>query len=71
MSAPIAVAIDGLMDCDMCSGERYVWAYPACGERMEHFQVVDFPLDEACVCGAVSRITAGEDKRWEREVLGR
>jgi hypothetical protein len=63
------VMADGSNDCDVCM-EHYVWACPGCGELMEHFQVPTFPLDEACRCGVVSRITADEDRRWRREVLG-
>lgn len=72
MSDPVEVTITGASyDCDMCGGEHYAWDCPGCGEYMDHFEDVEFPLDVRCVCGVVSRITKDASARWEREVVGR
>lgn len=66
---PIEVTITGWSDCELCT-EHYMWSCPGCGVWMDASQGIAFPHDEKCACGAVSRITEVEDRRWRRDVLG-
>lgn len=70
MSAPeiVEVQLTGITDCDLCA-DHYVWNCPRCERGHDHYQEVDFPLDEKCSCGVTMRITADEAKRW-RQMFG-
>jgi hypothetical protein len=71
MSEPVLIPADAVSmwypgEDDCCGDDHYAWDCPSCGQPLDHWQGVTFPLDVKCRCGAVNRLTKDAAEAAER-----